>query len=304
MVAAQWGGTVRLGTRGSALALRQAEMTAELLRHGVYKAQVEVVVIRTEGDAIQDRPISQFGDKGVFVRAIETALLDGRVDIAVHSLKDVPADLEHPDLMLAGYSARADPRDVLVSRGGEDLAGLSVGARVGTSSLRRRVQLMAVRSDTIATEIRGNVDTRLRKLANGEYDAILLAAAGLHRLGREDCITQYLPMELFAPDAGQGIIALQTRRDSSAREWAAAISDPASTVAALSERAAVRAMHADCRSPVGVHARVRDAEIHLLGMAAREDGSGLVRHELHGPVAVAEELGAEMGRQLLHRLGA
>ncbi len=303
MVAAQWGGTVRLGTRGSALALRQAEMTAELLRHGDYKAQVEVVVIRTEGDAIQDRPISQFGDKGVFVSAIETALLDGRVDIAVHSLKDVPADLEHPDLMLAGYSARADPRDVLVSRGGEDLAGLSVGARVGTSSLRRRVQLMAVRSDTIATEIRGNVDTRLRKLANGEYDAILLAAAGLHRLGREDCITQYLPMELFAPDAGQGIIALQTRRDSSAREWAAAISDPASTVAALSERAAVRAMHADCRSPVGVHAKVRDAEVHLLGMAAREDGSGLVRHELHGPVAVAEELGAEMGRQLLHRLG-
>ncbi len=297
-------GIIRLGTRGSALALRQAEMTADLLRLRVYKAQIEVVVIRTEGDAIQNRPISQFGDKGVFVRAIETALLDGRVDLAVHSLKDVPADLEHPDLMLVGYSARADPRDVLVSRGGEDLAGLPAGARIGTSSLRRRVQLMAARPDTLAIEIRGNVDTRLRKLANGEYDAILLAAAGLHRLGREDCITEYLTLELFAPDAGQGIIALQTRRDSPARECAAAISDPASTVAALAERAAVRSMHADCRSPVGVHARLQGAEVHLLGMAAREDGNGLVRHELHGPVALAEALGAEMGRHLLHRLGA
>jgi len=303
-VAERPGGIIRLGTRGSELALRQAEMTAELLRHGVYKAQVEVVVIRTEGDAVQDRPISQFGDKGVFVHAIETALLDGRVDIAVHSLKDVPAELEHPDLMLAGYSARADPRDVLVSGGGEDLAGLPAGVRIGTSSLRRRVQLMAARPDTVAIEIRGNVDTRLRKLANGEYDAVLLAAAGLHRLGREDRITEYLPLELFVPDAGQGIIALQTRRDSPASAWAAAISDPASTVAARAERAAVRAMHADCRSPVGVHARVRGAELHLLGMAAREDGSGLVRHELHGHGISAEALGAEMGRQLLHRLGA
>ena len=304
MVAERPGGIIRLGTRGSALALRQAEMTAELLRHGVYKAQVEVVVIRTEGDAVQDRPISQFGDKGVFVHAIETALLDGRVDIAVHSLKDVPADLEHPDLMLAGFSARADPRDVLVSRHGEDLVGLPAGARIGTSSLRRRVQLMAVRPDTVSIEIRGNVDTRLRKLANGEYDAILLAAAGLHRLGREDRITEYLALELFAPDAGQGIIVLQTRRNCLARERAAAISDPASTVAARAERAAVRSMHADCRSPVGVHARLQGAEVHLLGMAAREDGSGLVRHELHGPVAVAEALGAEMGRELLRRLGA
>lgn len=303
MVAAQSGGIVRLGTRGSALALRQAEMTADLLRHHDCHVQVEVVVIRTEGDAVQDRPISQFGDKGVFVRAIETALLDGRVDLAVHSLKDVPADVEHPDLMLAGYSARADPRDVLVSRGGEDLAGLPAGARVGTSSLRRRAQLMAARPDTVAVEIRGNVDTRLRKLANGEYDAVLLAAAGLHRLGREDRITQYLPLDLFVPDAGQGIIALQTRRDSPAREWAVAISDPASMVAALAERAAVRSMQADCRSPVGVHARLRSAEVQLLGMSAREDGGGLVRHELRGQATTAEALGAEMGRELLHRMG-
>jgi len=302
MVAERPGSVIRLGTRGSALALRQAEMTAELLRHRDYDAKVEVVVIRTEGDAVQDRPVSQFGDKGVFVRAIETALLDGRVDLAVHSLKDVPADLEHPELTLAGYSARADPRDVLISRRGEQLAGLPAGARIGTSSLRRRVQLMAVRPDTLAMEIRGNVDTRLGKLANCEYDALMLAAAGLHRLGRQDRISQYLPVEMFVPDAGQGIIALQVRRDSPASEWAKAISDPVSAVAALAERAAVRAMHADCRSPVGIYAKVWGAEVHLLGMAADEDGSELVRHELRGQVAAAEALGTEIGRQLLRRL--
>jgi hydroxymethylbilane synthase len=287
-----------LGSRGSALALRQTEIVAEALRARQPDIEIRVRTVETEGDRVQDRPISQLGDKGVFVRAVEAALLAGTIDLAVHSLKDVPADISVPGLHLAAFIAREDPRDCLISREGLELAALPPDSRIGTSSLRRRMQLQALRPDLMAVPIRGNVDTRLRKLRGGEYDAIILAAAGLHRLGLADVVTEYLPVDRFTPDAGQGIIAVQARDRDSAGAPAAAIDEPASRAAATAERAVVRALNADCRSPVGAYAQIEGERMLLRGMAADEDGGRLRQSSVEGPLAAAEALGAELGRRL------
>jgi hydroxymethylbilane synthase len=290
--------SLTLGSRGSALAMRQTELVAELLRQKFPGVSLHIKAVQTAGDRNQHQPISALGDKGVFVRSIEQALLAHEVDIAIHSLKDVPSDVETPGLTLAAFSPRADARDVLVSRSGTDLEALPVGARVGTSSLRRRVQLQAVRPDLAACEIRGNVDTRLSKLDDGRYEAIILAAAGMQRLGLADRITQCLPVELFVPDAGQGIIALQTRQGDNAEAFARAIDDPLSRAAAVAERAVVRALGADCHSPVGAFAEVKGPSLVIHAMAAREDGSNLVRLQDEGPITVAEEIGHRLGLRL------
>jgi hydroxymethylbilane synthase len=255
-------------------------------------------VVETRGDRVQDRPVSEIGDKAVFVGAIEDALLAGEIDLAVHSLKDLPSDEERPELVLAAFSPRADPRDVLVSREGCLLAELPAGARVGTSSLRRRAQLMAARPDVSACDIRGNVDTRLRKLAEGSYDAVILAAAGLDRLGRGEEITEYLPVELFVPDAGQGIIAVQGRAGDAATGLAQAIDEHRSRVVAAAERTVVRTLGADCRSPVGAHAMLTSDRLRMLGMTANEDGSDLRRAEVEGPIDRGEELGRKLALEL------
>jgi hydroxymethylbilane synthase len=290
--------SIPLGSRGSALAMRQTEIVAELLRQKFPSASLHVKAVQTAGDRNQYQPISTLGEKGVFVRSIEQALLAREIDIAVHSLKDVPSDVETPGLTLAAFSPRADARDVLVSRSGTDLKELPAGSRVGTSSLRRRVQLQAVRPDLVACEIRGNVDTRLRKLNDGRYEAIILAAAGIHRLGMADRITQFLPVELFVPDAGQGIIVLQTRQDDAAEAVARAVDDPLSRAAAIAERATVRALGADCRSPVGAFAQVKGSRLVMHAMAARADGSNLVRLQDEGPLAAAQEIGHRLGLRL------
>jgi hydroxymethylbilane synthase len=290
--------SITLGSRGSALAMRQTEIVAELLRQKLPGASLHVKAVQTAGDRNQHQPISTLGDKGVFVRSIEEALLAHEIDIAVHSLKDVPSDVETPGLTLAAFSPRADARDVLVSRSGTDLRALSAASLVGTSSLRRRVQLQAVRPDLVACEIRGNVDTRLHKLDDGRYEAIILAAAGIQRLGMADRITQFLPVELFVPDAGQGIIVLQTRQDDAAEAMARAVDDPLSHAAAIAERATVRSLGADCRSPVGAFAQVKGPRIVLHAMAAREDGSNLVRLQDEGPITAAEEIGRRLGLRL------
>jgi hydroxymethylbilane synthase len=290
--------SVTLGSRGSALAMRQSELVADLLRQKFPDMALCVKAVLTTGDRDQHHPLSTLGDKGVFVRSIEQALLAHEIDIAIHSLKDVPSDVETPGLTLAAFSPRADARDVLVARSGSDLEALSAGSRVGTSSLRRRVQLQAVRPDLVAGEIRGNVDTRLRKLNEGQYEAIILAAAGIHRLGMADRITQILPVELFVPDAGQGIIVLQTRQGDDAETLARAIEDPVSRTAAIAERATVRALGADCHSPVGAFAEVRGARLVIRAMAAREDGSSLIRLEDEGPASAAEEIGHRLGLRL------
>jgi hydroxymethylbilane synthase len=291
-------GRIILGSRGSALALRQTEIVAEALCFRYLAGEITMRVVETEGDRVHDRPISQFGDKGVFVRAVEAALLESTIDLAVHSLKDVPADVIVPGLQLVAFPPRADPRDCLVSRDGRFLADLPSGARIGTGSLRRQVQLHAIRPDLMVAPIRGNVDTRLRKVRQGGYDAIILAAAGLVRLGLADVITEYLPVERFTPDAGQGIIAVQARDPDPIGDLAAAIDDPASRAAAAAERAVVRALGADCRSPVGAYAAIEGERMILRGMAADKSGEGLRRAQGEGRVARAEALGAELGRRL------
>jgi hydroxymethylbilane synthase len=291
---------VRLGTRGSALALAQARWVAERLG-----GDVELVEVTTTGDRDRAAP-----DKEKWVRELERALLDGRVDLAVHSAKDVPAVL--PDgLELVGAPVRADARDALC--GAPTLDALPAGARVGTASLRREAQLRALRPDLEVSPLRGNVDTRLRKLAEGEADAIVLAVAGLERLGRADAIDGVL--SAMVPAAGQGVLALEGRAgDERSRAAAQAITDTETWRALQAERALVRALDADCHTPVGAHAvpvdagaagaaggeprkRAAGGVLHLTAFVGRPDGSAWVRDELTG--SDPEALGAEVARRLL-----
>jgi hydroxymethylbilane synthase len=260
-------------------------------------------VIQSEGDFNQHQPISQFGDKGVFVRALERALLNGEIDLAVHSLKDVPSDAETPGLSLVAFSKREDPRDCLVSKDSLTLECLPQASRVGTSSLRRRIQLLEVRPDVFVVPIRGNVDTRVKKVTEGEYDAAILAAAGLHRLGLTSSITEYLSVSRFVPDAGQGIVGIQARSGDSIAELAKAVDHPHSHTQAVAERAAVRAMGADCRSPVGIFATLQNGRVHIRGVAANEDGSVVRRAEVSGLATQAEQLGNQLGAHLRELLG-
>jgi hydroxymethylbilane synthase len=267
---------VRIGTRGSALALAQATPLAETLGG-------ELVVITTAGD--RDRAA---GDKGRWVGELERALLDGEIDLAIHSAKDVPAELAAGTELL-GSPPRADPRDALC--GAASLDALAEGARVGTASLRREAQLRALRPDLDVAELRGNVDTRLRRLAAGDFDAIVLAAAGLERLGRGG---EGVPLDQLVPAAGQGVLALQVR----AGERFDVASDEPTTLALQCERALVRALEADCDTPVGAFAEVgADGELTLSAFVGRADGSAWIRDEHRG--ADPSGLGAEVGARLL-----
>lgn len=290
-----------VGTRGSALALIQTERVIAALRQISPDYEYVVQTVKTLGDRVVDVPLDQFGTTGVFVKEIDRLLLDGTIDLAVHSLKDVPSD-ETPGLVLAAFPERADPRDALVSRDGKRFAELPAGARVGTSSVRRRAQLRAQRPDLrYLDNLRGNVDTRLRKLAQGDYDAIVLAAAGLQRLGRASEISDYLPIDLCLPDAGQGTLAVQAREsDVEAVAVVSRIDDPAVRAEALAERAVLRAFGGGCKVPVAAHARLDGSTIHLDGLVATPDGSRIVRVSLDGPAAAPEALGAA----LWHRLAA
>ncbi len=288
-----------VGTRGSALALAQTERVIAALRQALPENEYVVQTIKTLGDRVVDVPLSQFGTTGVFVKEIDRLLLDGAIDLAVHSLKDVPPE-ETPGLVLAAFPERADPRDALVSRDGTRFVELPSGARVGTSSIRRRAQLRAHRPDLrYLDNLRGNVDTRLRKLAQGDYDAIVLAAAGLERLGRANEISDYLPVDLCLPDAGQGILAVQVREsDAIALELISRIDNPIVRAEALAERAVLRAFGGGCKVPVAAHARLAGSTIHLDGLVATPDGSRIVRASLDGPAAAPEALGAALWRRL------
>jgi hydroxymethylbilane synthase len=293
---------VRIGTRGSRLARQQTELILRGLRARHPSLEFVVHAIQTAGDRNQKDRISEIGDKGVFVKSIEAALLDERIDMAVHSLKDVPGGQSHPALTLAAFSPREDPRDALVARRDEALEQLRPGSRVGTSSLRRKAQLREIRPDLDLVDIRGNVETRLGKVHTGEYDAVVLAAAGMKRLRLEAGVTQYFPAESFVPDAGQGIIVLQTRASDPAEEVARSIDDLTSRTVATAERAVADALEADCRSPVGAFARVRGDRLLLSGMAASADCSFVARYELEGAPAAAQALGREVGLSLRLRL--
>ena len=269
---------LRIGSRGSQLALWQANHIAALLRGQSH--QVEIEIIKTTGDRLQEVTFAQVGSKGMFTKEIEEALAEGRVDLAVHSLKDLPTELPEP-FWLAATPPRVDPRDALVSVKYENLAALPFGAHVGTSSQRRRAQLKALRPDIEAVEFRGNVDTRLRKLAEGQVDAILLASAGLDRLEKTEWIRERLDPKDFCPAAGQGSLGIETRRGDEATISAVAfLNDPATHFAVTAERAALAALGGGCQVPIGIHCR-----------AIPDQGSGSNKSpsaEIFGVVAAPE----------------
>jgi len=297
---------LRAATRGSALALVQTELAAAALRALDPAFVVENVEVHTEGDRDRSTPLSVLGGRGVFVRAVEEALLDGRADIAVHSLKDMPTT-QLPGLTLAAVLPRADVRDALVAREGRALADLPPGARVGTSSRRRVALLQTLRPDVEATEIRGNVDTRLRKVAEGEYDAAILAAAGLERLGRVAQATELFDPELFLPAPGQGAIVVQCRADDTATlERLAAIDDQPTHLATDAERGFLAALGSGCSLPVGAYARIEGDTLRLRGFLGANEGatdSAPRFDEIEGPPAGAEALGRELGARMLAAVG-
>ena len=295
---------VVIGTRGSALALWQSRFVAERLRAATPTLDIHVETIQTRGDLVRDRALSQVGGKGLFVKEIENALLAGEIDLAVHSLKDMPT--EQPEgLTLGAILERADPRDALVARGGGDLDSLPPGARVGTSSLRRRAQLLAARPDLQLLDLRGNVDTRLRKLREGRYDAVVLAVAGLVRLGHADVISQVLPLALMLPAVGQGALCIEVRADDGAtRELIAALDHPPTRRAAQAERAFLRRLEGGCQVPIGAYAQVQQGVLHLQGLIAALDGSRLVRDQVRAPVDEAARVGVVLAERLLAGGGA
>ena len=289
-----------VGTRASALALWQTGYVIDQLCATRHTLEVEVKTIKTQGDKVQDVALSRVGGKGLFVKEIEEALLSRKIDLAVHSLKDMPT-VQPAGLVLAAILERGDPRDALVLYEGEgDLYTLPAGARVGTSSLRRRAQLLAARPDLDVVDLRGNVDTRLRKVREGEYDAAVLAAAGLERLGHGMAISQHLPVEVMMPAVGQGALCVEVRADDvQTREWVGCLDHTPTRQATDAERALLRWLEGGCQVPVGAYGRVIDAELHLRGLVAAVDGDRVVRDAISGPAREAERLGFELAERLL-----
>ena len=290
-----------IATRGSALALWQAEHVKARLQATQPGIEVAFEVIKTEGDKILDVPLSKIGGKGLFVKEIEQALVDERADVAVHSMKDVPAQLA-PGLALAAVSTREVPWDALCARDKITLETLKKGAKVGTSSMRRQCQLLAVRPDLQIAMLRGNVPTRIKKLDDGEFDAIVLAAAGLTRLGMADRITQLLPIEISVPAVAQGVLGLETRGlDFLTGELIRrAMHDAAEERRVAAERAFLVRMGGSCQTPLAAHAMDRPGGgLRIVGMCGMPDGSKILRAEIGGPVEDAESLGVRLGEDLL-----
>ncbi|HLJ25474.1 MAG TPA: hydroxymethylbilane synthase [Candidatus Angelobacter sp.] len=288
---------LRIGSRGSQLALWQANYVAGLLRsHG---HSVEIEIIKTTGDKITDVALSKVGTKGMFTKEIEEALAARQVDLAVHSLKDVPTELQ-PEFALAAVMKREDPRDAFVSIRFQHLRDLPQGARVGTSSLRRQCQLKALRADVEVVSLRGNVDTRLRKLESGEYDAIILASAGVHRLGLDQHVRYRIPPEEMCPAAGQGALGIEVRRQDGQMRAALAFLDDADARATTAcERALLLGLGGGCQVPIGAWAEIQQAKLRLTAIVGRPDGSELLRERAEG--ADPEQVGREAAETLLKR---
>lgn len=296
-------GTLRIGSRGSALARWQAEHVAALLRERHPGLSVEIVIIVTTGDRILDAPLARIGGKGLFTKEIEEAMLDGRVDLAVHSLKDLPTTLP-AGLALGAVLSRHDPSDALISARGERFQDLPRGARIGTSSLRRRAQLLRARPDLVVETIRGNVPTRLKRAAPGDMDAVVLARAGVERLGLGAHITEILPAELLLPAPGQGAIGIEIRSgDTRVQGLLAGLQDPATRAAVDAERSFLRALGGGCQVPVGALAHVDGDGLSLDGMVADPDGGRLLRGARAGRTADAEVIGTGLAEELIS-LGA
>ena len=289
-----------VGSRGSQLALWQANHIAAKLRERGH--EVEIEIIHTTGDKIVDVALAKVGAKGMFTKEIEEALAEGRVDLAVHSLKDLPTELSER-FEIGAVPAREDARDAFCSARFSSIEDLPQGARVGTSSLRREAQLKALRRDLVVHPLRGNVDTRLRKLESGEFDAIILASAGLKRLGRTELIRQIIPVETMCPAAGQGALAVEIRAgDAAVKDAIAFLDNPATRAETECERALLRKMGGGCQVPIGANAKWRDGKLHLEAVVASPDGSLLLRKPADGEDP--QSVGEAAGEELLQRGGA
>lgn len=306
--------TLRLGTRGSHLAKTQSRMVAAELERKHKGLAVELIIVKTTGDQVQDRPLHEIGGKGLFTKELELALLAGEVDLAVHSFKDVPVTeplVDQADLVVAAVPEREDPRDVLCSQVATTIAGLPQGAKVGTGSLRRRAQLLALRPDLLVEDLRGNIDTRLRKLREGQYHAIILAAAGLRRGGlfNEGEMTLLEPAEMLSAP-GQGALAVQCHRNNvRARELISALDDPETERCITTERMIVAALQGDCKSPIAALARIHNTQMTLdVAVGAQDGHPPVIRAHASAPVdrahtaadAIMRDLSQQNVQALLH----
>jgi hydroxymethylbilane synthase len=289
---------LRIGTRGSLLAKWQAEYVRKQLFAGA-GVETEIVIIKTSGDKQHMSPLSQIGGKGIFVKELEEALLDETIDLAVHSVKDVPTDTPSR-LMFPAVCRREDVRDCLVAANGATIAGLRQGARVGTGSLRRQAQLRHIRPDLDVRDLRGNVDTRLRKVESGEYEAVMLAKAGLDRLGWSGRITETLSPEVFLPAVGQGAVAVECRlKDTEAAEVVAGLDDAESRTAIIAERSLLAALHGGCQVPLGAWARMERGELVMEACVCSVDGLQYIKQRATSTPEQAAELGGHMATLLI-----
>ena len=288
---------IRIGTRGSKLALAQAHWVGRKLEEGT-GLRVEIVAITTRGDRFLDLPVTALSGKGIFVKEIEEALLRGEIDLAVHSLKDLPSEFPR-GLGLAAILERENPADVLVSRSHLRLKDLPRGATVGTGSFRRQAQILHYRPDLHLRPVRGNIDTRLKKLEKGEMDALVMAAAGLKRIGCEDRVTEYLSPEICVSAAGQGAIAVEGREGHWASLRAAFLNHPPTAAEVTAERAFLRRLGGGCQIPVGALARLGDEHIRITGVVADQEGTRLFRDEVSGAKDQGERLGETLAERLL-----
>ena len=293
---------LRIGTRGSRLALAQAEWARRRLEAADAGLRAELVVIKTSGDSLRDVPLHQVGGKGLFVKELESALREGAIDCAVHSLKDLPGELA-PGLTIAAVPEREDPHDVAITRAAGGLAALPHGARIGTSSPRRAALVRMLWPDLTVVALRGNVDTRLAKLERGEVDGIILAAAGLHRLGVTPAHVEPCDADEFVPAIGQGALALESRAEPLA-ERLAVIEHRPTRDAIDAERAFLRAVGGTCVSPLAAHATVADGRLRLRALIAHPDGTRVVRGDATGTSADAARVGRELAERLLRDGGA
>jgi len=292
--------SLRIGTRGSKLALWQANHVSNLLSTSNPELEIDIQIIKTTGDSVLDSPLSEIGGKGVFVKEIEEALLSEIIDIAVHSMKDVPTIL--PDgLAISAVVERHDPRDALVSNSSLPLAELPQGSSIGTGSLRRASQILHHFPNLKIVSIRGNVDTRIKKLKeSGEFDAIVLAVAGLERMGLGDEITEVISPDIMLPSPGQGIVAIESRTDDQETTGLLrAINHTETEIAAISERSFLYRLGGDCNVPVGCHARLNESLISLSGIISSPDGKVLIKQDINGSIEKAQQLGEQLADMML-----
>lgn len=290
---------VRIGTRGSALALWQAEWVKSELEKRYPGMTVTLKKIKTTGDKILDVPLAKVGGKGLFVKEIEEAMMAGEIDIAVHSMKDVPTVFPE-GLHLGAITKREDPRDALISRDSIKFNDLPKGAVIGTSSLRRQAQLMNIRPDFVIHQLRGNVDTRLRKLREGQFDAIILAAAGIKRLGLADNVTEFIPPEISLPAIGQGALGIECRSDDpEINELITFFNHPESRTCVIAERALLRRLEGGCQVPIACHGRIMDNKLLLIGLVGSVDGKRIIKDSIDGRPEDAEMLGRTLAENLL-----